>query len=260
MTDQTVTPPSPIPEVRRIALSDIRDILRLGWQDFRRAPAFGILFSGVYVLGGMLLYLSLSAIGHTWLLIPLVGGFPILAPFAAVGLYEVSRRLEAGEPLDWNAVLGVVWHERNRQIPSMAVVLLIFFIFWVFVARTIFALAFGGQLFRADWAEMLLTPHGITMLLVGSAIGGLMALAVFSLMVVSLPLLLEKEVDFVTAMITSYSAVRESPVPMLYWAATIAVLLFLAMLPLFLGLFLVLPLLGHASWHLYRRVLPEKGD
>lgn len=260
MTDQSYIPPSPIPEIRPVSIGDIRQCLALGWQDFRRAPAFGIFFSAVYVLGGVMLYLVLAAAGQSWWLIPLSAGFPILAPFAAVGLYEVSRRIERGLALDFNSVLGVVWRQRDRQIPSMAVVILVFFMFWVFVAHTVFALFFGLRAFGGSFQEMLFTPQGMAMLAVGTVIGGAMAAALFSLTVISLPLLLDKELDFVTAMITSFDAVRQSPMAMGYWAATIAVLLFLAMLPVFLGLFVVMPLLGHASWHLYRRVLPDAAE
>lgn len=257
MSDRSAIPPSIIPEVRPIGMSDLRAALAAGWRDFRRAPAFGVLFGGVYVLGGLMLYLALTALGQSWWLAPLAAGFPLLAPFAAVGLYEVSRRIERGEALDWNAVLGVVFAEKDRQIPSMAVVILVFFMFWAFVAHTVFALFFGLQAFRGSMLEMLLTPSGAAMLAVGSLVGGAMALALFALTVISLPLLLDREVDFVTAMITSVQAVLRSPAAMLAWAALIAVALFAAMLPAFLGLFLALPVLGHASWHLYRRVLPE---
>ena len=257
MADRIHAPPSPLPDVAVLGTDDIRAALAAGWADFRRAPAFGILFGAVYALGGLTLYLALTALGHVWWLVPLAAGFPILAPFAAVGLYEVSRRLERGERLQMGAVLGVVLAEKDRQIPSMAVVILLFFMFWVFVAHTVFALFFGLAAFRGSVGAMLFTAEGAQMLAVGSVIGGAMALALFALTVISLPLLLDKEVDFITAMLTSMQAVQRSPWVMLTWALTIAVLVFAAMLPWFLGLLVVLPVLGHASWHLYRRVLPQ---
>lgn len=256
MSQETALEPSVIPEIRPISTDDIKDCLRLGIADFKRAPAFGILFSAVYVLGGIVLYLVLTAAGQTWWLVPLALGFPLLAPFLAVGLYEVSRKLEQGEPLDWNAVLGVVIRQKDRQIPSMAVVILVFFMFWVFVAHTIYALFFGLSAFDGSLVAKFTGPTGLLMLALGSGIGGAMALMLFSLMVISLPLLLDKEVDFVTAMITSFNAVAASPAAMLTWAAIIAVSLLAAMVPVFLGLFIALPVLGHATWHLYRRVLP----
>lgn len=138
----------------------------------------------------------------------------------------------------------------------MAMVIMLAFMFWVFVAHTIFALFFGLQPITSSTGDMLLTGPGLMMLLVGGTIGGAMAAVMFALTVISLPLLLDREVDFITAMITSFAAVQKNLSVMALWAGLIAALLLLAMLPLFLGLFVVLPVLGHATWHLYRRVLP----
>ncbi len=249
-------PASSLGEPTLITLADLAAALVAGWRDFRRAPLFGLGFALVYVLGGMVLYAVFVASGQSWWFIPIAVGFPLLAPFAATGLYDVSRRLENGEALHWRAVAGCVFAQRDRQVPSMAMVIMLAFMFWVFVAHTIFALFFGLQPISTSVADMLLSPTGLTMLAVGGAVGGAMAAVLFALTVISLPLLLDKEVDFITAMITSVTAVLKNPVPMMVWAAIIAGLLVLAMLPFFLGLFVVLPLLGHASWHLYRRLMP----
>jgi uncharacterized membrane protein len=249
-------PPSEIPQPQPIAITDLITILKAGAHDFRRAPLFGIAFSLVYVLGGLILYAIFLASGQSWWFIPIAVGFPLLAPFAATGLYEVSRRLEQGVPLDWAGVTGCVLAQKDRQIPSMAMVIMLAFMFWVFVAHTIFALFFGLQPITSSTTEMLFSAPGIKMLVVGGTIGGGMAVVLFGLTVVSLPLLLDREVDFITAMITSFNVVLVNLVPMMVWAALIAGLLFLGMLPMFLGLFVVLPILGHATWHLYRRVLP----
>ena len=257
MTEQTFPPPSSIPALARVTTADLHAALRAGWQDFRRAPVFGLAFSAFYVLGGLVLYAVFVASGQSWWFIPIAVGFPLLAPFAATGLYEVSRRLEAGEPLTWSAVAGCVLAQKDRQVPSMAMVVMLAFMFWVFVAHTIFALFFGLRPITGSTWEMLLSPAGLQMLALGGIIGGVMAATLFALTVISLPLLLDREVDFITAMITSVQAVTKSPGTMLLWGAVIAGLLFLAMLPWFLGLFLALPVLGHASWHLYRRVLPD---
>ena len=255
-TSPTALPPSAIPEPQRITTDDIREILVAGLADFRRAPLFGLAFSLVYVLGGMVLYAVFLASGQSWWFIPVAVGFPLLAPFAATGLYEVSRRMEQGTPLTWRGVAGCVFAQKDRQVPSMAMVIMLAFMFWVFVAHTIFALFFGLQPITSSTSDMLLTGPGLMMLLVGGTIGGGMAAVMFALTVISLPLLLDREVDFITAMITSFAAVQKNLGVMALWAALIAVLLLLAMLPLFLGLFVVLPILGHATWHLYRRVLP----
>ncbi len=246
-----------LPDVRQVAVSDIKAVLAAGLADFLKAPAFGLFFSAIYVAGGIIIYLVYTAAGQEWWLIPVIVGFPILAPFAAVGLYEVSRRIEAGEPLVWREVLGVVFSQKDRQIPSMAMVILLMFMFWVFVAHTIFALFMGLSAMTnvTSSLALLLEGNGPIMLLVGSAIGAGFAAVLFSITVAGLPLLLDREVDFVSAMILSVKAVVTNIGAMIVWGIVIAVLLFLGMLPLFLGLFLVLPVLGHATWHMYRRLL-----
>ena len=248
--------PTPIPVPETISLSTLREVLASGLADFRRAPVYGLLFSAVYVLGGLIMWAIFSAAAAEWWFIPIAVGFPILAPFAATGLYEVSRRLERGEPLSLGAIFGCVFAQKDRQIPSMAMVIMLVFMFWVFVAHTIFALFFGLQPVTGSVWQMLWSVNGLTMLAFGGAIGGVMAAAFYALTVVSLPLLLDRDVDFISAMIASVGCVTANPGPMLVWAGIIAAALVLAMLPAFLGLFIVLPVLGHASWHLYRRLMP----
>lgn len=264
MSNAATAPPPPpylVPEPQVASLADLRAALAAGWHDFRRAPAFGLFFAGVYVLGGLFLYWVLAVSGQIWWTIPITLGFPLLGPFVAVGLYEVSRRLDAGEPLDWPGVLGAVIRQKDRQIPSMAAVIVIFFLFWNFLGHMIFALFLGPRAMTniTSSVDMFFTPHGLSMLAVGSLVGAGFALVLYAISVISLPLLLEREVDFVTAMIASVRAVRASPVPMLLWAWFIAAAIFVAMLPAFLGLFLVLPVIGHASWHLYRILLGAGG-
>ncbi|MCT4333545.1 DUF2189 domain-containing protein [Paracoccus sp. YLB-12] len=254
--------PDELPAPVKIGMRDISDALSAGWRDFRRAPAFGLLFSAFYVLGGMAIAAVALASGREWWLIPFVLGFPLIAPFAAVGLYEVSRRIEAEEPLDWPAVIGVVFAQKDRQVPSMAMVILLLFMFWVFVAHTIFALFMGVSALTnvTSSAEILLTGRGLLMLLIGTLIGGGFAAVLFAFTVVGLPVLLEREVDFITAIIASIRAVAANPVVMVAWAAIIAALLAVGMVPFFLGLFIALPVLGHASWHVYRRLMPDGQD
>lgn len=251
-------PPDDLPEPEAVGFDAISGALADGWRDFRRAPAFGLLFSAFYVLGGLVLASVALASGQDWWLIPFLLGFPLIAPFAAVGLYEVSRRIEAAEPLDWRAVTRVVFAQRNRQIPSMAMVILLLFMFWVFVAHTIFALFMGVSALTniTTSPEVILQGRGLAMLAVGMAVGAGFAAVLFCITVVGLPLLLDREVDFITAIITSFRAVGLNGAVMLGWAAIIAALLAVAILPLFLGLFVVLPVLGHASWHMYRRLMP----
>ena len=233
--------------------------LAAGWRDFRRAPAFGLFFAGFYVAGGLMLAAVAFLSGQEWWLMPFILGFPLLAPFAAVGLYEVSRRLEMGQVLIWRDVLRTVVAQKDRQVPSMAMLIMLMFMFWVFVAHTVFALFMGLSALTniTSSPEVLFQGRGLVMLLIGTLVGAGFAAVLFAITVVGLPMILDREVDLVTAMITSVRAVMLNKGVMLGWAVLIAALMFLAFLPLFLGLFVVLPVLGHASWHMYRELMPD---
>ena len=246
---------SPLPTIGKVTLYELHASLRAGWSDFLSAPAFGLFFAGFYVLCGLAL-VSFGA-GHVAWTLMLSLGFPLIAPFAAVGLYEVSRRIEAGAPLRWGMVLGVVLSERRRQIPWAGAIIVICFLFWTFIAHMIFALFMGLSVMTnaTSSLEIYLAPNGLAMIAVEAAVGCVFAFLLFGMTVVSLPLLLEKEIDFISAMLLSLAAVRRNPGAMLVWAFIIAALLFIGMLPYFLGLLVVLPVLGHATWHLYRRTL-----
>ncbi|SIS65343.1 Uncharacterized membrane protein [Roseivivax lentus] len=244
--------------IAALSFADLGAVLRCGWHDFRRAPVYGLFFAGVYVLAGLVLA-QLGAGLFTWTL-TLSLGFPLIAPFLAVGLYEVSRRLECGEPLSFPGVLGVIWNERTRQIPWAGAVIVIYFLFWSFFAHMLFALIMGPSALTGppDDLATYLNGKGLTMILAELGFGAAFAFLLFALTAISLPLLLDREVDFVTAMRLSVGAVRANPAVMLGWALLIAGLTFLALVPFFLGLLVVLPILGHASWHLYRRAIrPE---
>jgi uncharacterized membrane protein len=249
-------PASPLPEIRAATPADLSAALRAGLRDFAAAPAFGLFFGGVFVAGGWLLVWALAVAGQLWWTIPLSLGFPLLGPFVAAGLYEVSRRLEAGLPLGWPEVLRVIVAQKDRQIAFAAALVVVFFLFWNFLGHMIFALFLGLKPMTnvSSSLALFLSPEGLAMLAFGGAVGLGFALVLFATQVISLPLMLDREVDFVTAMIASLGAVAASPGVMLGWGAGIAAALFLGMLPGFMGLFVVLPVAGHASWHLYRRL------
>lgn len=257
VTTDVMPAASPVPKVQDVTLKDLAASLSAGVRDFRRAPRFGFFFSAVYVLGGFLM-VWLGA-GHVVWVLATSLGFPLAAPFAAVGLYEVSRRLEAGQPLQWRGVLGVVWAERGRQIPWMGAIIVIYFLFWTFLAHMLFAMMMGYSAMTniSDGLPALMNAAGLRMIAVEMVVGAVVAFLLFAMTVVSLPLLLDKEIDFVTAMLTSIAVVRTNPVVMLVWAGLIAAATLLALLPWFLGLMVVLPVLGHATWHLYRRALKD---
>ncbi len=254
----SVTHPPAVPEINEVDASDLRASLALGWRDFRRAPLYGLVFSAVYVLGGLLITFAMTTKGQVWWTLPASAGFPILGPFIACGFYEISRRLEAGEPLRAGAIFGVIFRpKQNSGIPAMAAVIVVYFLFWNFLSHMIFALFLGNAVMTnvSSSLAVFLSPEGLMMLGFGTLVGAAFATLLFSLTVVSLPMLLDREVDFVTAMLTSFALVQANPRVMLGWGALIGLCLFLGMLPGFLGLFVVLPLFGHASWHLYRRAI-----
>ncbi|MGH1419797.1 MAG: DUF2189 domain-containing protein [Hyphomicrobiaceae bacterium] len=249
------------PEVRAVTVDDLRYALKQGLSDFTRAPTYGLFFGGVYALGGLLLLAGVTVLDMHWLSYPLVIGFALIGPFVATGLYEVSRRLERGQNLNWSGVFGVIWEQQRRELGWMAFVTLFIFWVWVYQARTIFTVFFGSKGFASydRFLEAIFTTtDGWTFLVVGHIVGAIISMVLFVLTVVSCPLLLEREVDFVTAMITSIRAVTGSPLVMLGWGLFVVLSVVLAAIPAFLGLLIVLPVLGHATWHLYRRAVVEE--
>ncbi|WP_108811103.1 DUF2189 domain-containing protein [Sphingorhabdus sp. Alg231-15] len=243
-----------------LKISDLRAAIAAGWRDFKAYPVFGLFFAAIYVITGMFLYFALFVRGEIAWLVPAAAGFPLLAPFIAVGLYEVSRRREAGLPMSWRAVLGALRGRGDEQILSMGVILFVAFAFWLMVAHGIFAIFMAESGIGLESLALFQTAPGIMMLFVGTIVGALMALAFYAITVVSLPMLVDREVDFITAIIVSLATVRSNKFVLLAWAVMIASALFVAMLPLFLGLLVVLPVLGHATWHLYRRAVGEPGS
>ncbi|MEM8975216.1 MAG: DUF2189 domain-containing protein [Pseudomonadota bacterium] len=263
MTAAERRPDPALPGIRKLTFGDLKAALRLGLSDFRAAPSFGLFFAGIYAIGGILLTAYVLQFRIYWLLYPLVIGFSLIGPFIAAGLYDVSRRREQGLRLDWPGVLGVVWHQRRRELGWMAFVMLFVFWIWMYQARTLFAVFFGFQgfaTFEGFLTAVLTTTNGWTFLLAGHVVGALISLVLFALTVVSCPLLLDRDVDFVTAMITSIRAVCASPVVMIFWGLFVTTCVVISALPGFLGLLITLPVLGHATWHLYRRVVVHSHD
>jgi uncharacterized membrane protein len=245
------------PVVRRIGAGDVIDALGAGLRDFQAMPLYGLGIGGFYAGGGILIVLCATYLGLSYLAYPLAAGFALVAPFAAILLYEMSRRRETGAPVKLADMIKTL---RGRsEIGWMAFVTLFIFLMWMYQVRLLMALLLGLNVSFASVREflnvVLTTNEGLFFLAAGNLDGAVLSLILFSLTVVSFPLLLERDADFVTAMITSIRAVVTSPGPMIGWAAAIVVLLIVSALPFFLGLIITLPVLGHTTWHLYRRIV-----
>lgn len=245
------------PVVRTISLGDVAEALIAGMRDFQAAPLYGMALGALYCVAGIAIVLSVTTFGMSYLAYPLAAGFALIGPFIAVAFYEISRKRETGETASLTDIRRAM--TSRSEIGWMAFVTLFVFIMWMYQARFLMALFFGLNASFSSLSQfiamVLTTNEGLIFLLVGNVIGACLALLLFSLTVVSFPLLLDRDVDCVTAMVTSVRAVVRSPGPLIGWAAVIVVLLVLSALPLFLGLIVVLPVLGHASWHLYRRII-----
>lgn len=250
------TRPHGAPKLRNPTLTDITSSLRQGLRDFLATPLTALFFASFYVIAGLLMGWITYTTGQTFWLVLAVMGFPLVGALAAVGFYEVSRRRLENEPLNFGSIARTTWAFKNEQLPWLAAIIVVIFLFWFFLGHMIFALFLGLSPMTniSSSLGVFLTSQGLTMIAFGSAVGAVFAVLVFSLSVLGMPMLIDRDVDFMTAMLSSISAVMQAPVLYLMWGAFIGVVTLLSMLPSFLGLFISMPILGHATWHLYKRV------
>lgn len=251
------------PPVNTVTADDVRAALNAGFSDFLARPVMSGFFGLFYALFGIGLVWCLVWMGWVWMVVPAAVAFPLFAPFAAAGLYEMSRRMQQGQSFGWSEILTVMADQRKREMGWMAFVTLFILWVWFYQFRTVMVITLQHAAF-SDLSGFLqavfFTPAGWTFLLIGTGVGALLAAALFSVTVIAMPMLLERETNYVTAMLTSVRVVRENPMVMLGWGAIITVTMLLSMVPAFLGLIFTLPILGHATWHLYQRAVPpEKG-
>ncbi len=259
----TPSPRNPVaPKINTVTSGDVTAALQAGFSDFMTRPFMSGFFGLFYAVFGILFVWSLVWLEMIWMTIPAVVGFPLVAPFAAAGLYEMSRRLQDGTQFGWSEILTVMANQRKREMGWMAFVTLFVFWVWMYQVRLWLAIILQDASFSdvdGFLNTLFFTSEGWTFLLIGTGVGAVLSAALFSVTVVAMPMLLDRDTDFVTAMITSVRVVQENPVVMLSWAAIISVTMVLSLLPAFLGLIITLPVLGHTTWHLYQKaVSPEE--
>lgn len=249
--------PAGVPPVRPATFADLRAALAAGLGDFRAAPLIGLAVGAVYLAGGWLLVAVLEARELRGLTFPVVAGFALVGPFFATILYEVSRRRGLGLGFGWSDIPAMVAGTARRQIMFLGFALMFWLAVWSRVGLMIYWGFFGlhPKPFWEVVSTLFTTWNGIYFLAVGHASGAVFAAVAYCMTVVAFPFLLDRDADIITAIVTSFRTALASPLVMFAWAVLIAAILAAASAPVFLGLPLALPVLGHASWHLYRRLV-----
>lgn len=244
--------------VRRITPADLRHALAAGLDDFAATPTYAIFLCVIYPLVGLWLVSLAAGYSMLPLAFPLASGFALIGPFAAVGLYEMSRRREAGLEVNASHAFDVLKSPSRGAILALGLLLMAIFLIWLAVAEAIYIANFGYhapdsiiQFAR----EVFTTPAGWTLIVVGTLVGFLFAVVALTVGAISFPLLLDRDVGAAIALYTSIRLVIGNPFVMGLWGFIVAALLLLGSLPFFLGLTVVMPILGHATWHLYRKAI-----
>ena len=253
-----VEPHAALPGIRRIGVADLRMALESGIADFRAMPSYAVFLCLFYPVAGLLLGGVLLRYDVAPLLFPLVAGFALVGPFAAVGLYELSRRRERGLDSSWHHAFDVFRSPARWSILALGVLLFAIFIAWLLAAEWLYARTVGTPAPLAAAAffnDVFTTGAGWQMIIWGNLIGLVFAVVAMSISIISFPLLLDRHVNAAVAMLTSVRAVLENPGTMMMWGLIVAASLVAGSIPFLLGLAVVMPVLGHATWHLYRRVV-----
>lgn len=246
------------PRIKTITTMDLREALRRGWEDFLAQPSHLVFIALIYPIAGIVLAQLTVSYNIFPLLFPLLSGFALIGPFAAIGLYEVSRRREKGLDSSWSHALEVLRSPSIGQIILLGAMLTGLFLTWLFSAWFLYRglLGLPADVSTADFLRAVFTTtDGWLMIVIGNSLGMLFAILAFSISVVSFPLIIDRHVDAPTAIRTSIAAVEANPRVMMYWGLIVTGLLVLGCLPVLVGLTVVMPVLGHATWHLYRKVV-----
>ena len=261
--DTLPTTTTQLPAVRRIGVADLVDALRLGLDDFRAMPTHAVFLAVIYPIVGLVIGRAMLGYEVVPLLYPLAAGFALIGPFAAIGLYELSRRRQEGDTPQWTDALDVIHAPAFGAILTLGLLLCVVFAVWVAVARAIWIADFGygePETLAGFARQVLSTPEGHHLILAGNGVGLLFAALVLAISAVSFPLLLDRGGSAMAAMVTSVRVVLKNPVTMALWGLIVACGLVIGALPALLGLAVVIPVLGHATWHLYgKAVEPHRG-
>lgn len=250
------------PTVRKVGIGDLMDALAAGWRDFWRKPSHLVFLGLIYPFMGVAIALWTSGANGWPLLYPLISGFALLGPLAALPIYEMSRRQEAGLSTEWRATFGVLRSPAMPAIIAVGIFLLALFTVWLLVAQYLYEQFFGigapeNLLVFVD--RVLYTAPGQSLIIWGNAVGFGFAVIALASAVITIPLLLDRDVGAAVAIQTSVRATLKNPVTIAIWGLIVAILLVLGSLPLLVGLAVVVPVLGHATWHLYRRIVEPAG-
>jgi uncharacterized membrane protein len=246
------------PIIRKIGFADLKDAAAKGIDDFLAMPTHVIFLAVIYPVVGLFLARMTFRYDVMPLLFPLAAGFGLIGPFAAIGLYELSRQREKGVDVSWKHLFGVLQCPSLDGIAALGMVLLIVFVIWLATAQWLYQSLFGygaPESIEQFLSDILTTSEGWILIIAGNGIGFLFAVLVLTISVVSFPLLLDRDVGAMVAMHTSVRAVLRNPLMMAVWGLFVAVTLAIGSLPFFVGLAVVLPVLAHSTWHLYRKVV-----
>jgi uncharacterized membrane protein len=262
MAYQDTIPATPeahsLPRVRSIGPRDLIEALRKGIDDFNAMPTHVIFISLIYPIAGLLIARATFGYDVVPLLYPLAAGFALLGPFAAIGIYELSRRREQGYDTSWTHAFDLVHADSFRGILALGLILCVIFGVWIAAAHALYVMHFGygtPESLEAFARGILTTSAGHSLIVTGNLVGLLFALGAFVISVVAFPLLVDRNISATAAMATSVKAVLANPLTMMLWGLIVAIALLIGSLPAFFGLAVVIPVLGHATWHLYRKVV-----
>ena len=254
--DADSSPAQPI--VRTIGPGDLRDVLAKGLADFNAKPSHLIFLCMIYPVLMVILARLMAGYDVLPLVFPLLAGSTLLGPLAAIGLYELSRRREEGLDVSWRHLFDVLRSPSLPAIATLGLVMGAIFLAWMVTAQAIYELFFGGAVpesIEEFVRQILTTGPGWKLIIMGCGVGFLFAVLVLTISVVAFPLLLDRDVGAVTAVQTSVRVVLANPMTIAMWGLIVAVALVISALPFFAGWAVVMPVLGHSTWHLYRKVV-----